>query len=881
MTPRSAPRRSIIIALSASLLATAAAADMAQVTAVSATVSASGISGSVTVTVPPNRAALDLDLLVRVSQLPLAEGRSVFEDLVGGAALWQSLHWEKVRLGGDTLEPHVYSKPTSLPPIEPGKEALVMVRDKTVFIRFRPSAEVSVGTSTHKFAINGKVPGLESGTEAKVDAGVVGYRVNPIAVVDFDQMATQSTTGLLALLRSTGMTGSDAERESRIAALKARGEFLGDLTAMLSKELAGGGTGTALGIALGAWILPQIDPARFTELSVATLDNKGRASFAERFKQNLEPLKSIEPMLYKVAEEHVIPPEGKADLVTRILAKAAGALPPSELVNFVLTVSSKVPESDAAVFALAAGPSLLRGMASWAVEDIQKVLGLLAKWKTATAVPSLLPPETWPVLVQKVGEEALANAVKAMTQEVMPIEVVRLMGDHAEGRRKFAFGVVTSGGLGSMTTVAGELTNLGYPPKEPLGAEALQKDAKLLEKLAGRLQGIQLVPLAADYEAKAARLEQANTDCTETLLEARRAIHPELALPEPLWARCRSLSARRLLEEGKVEEAVKLVREAFADAPEDAKVERRMKEIHKKHAEKQIRAGDFAAATETIAAVDPARRDPEFIALLADIKSEQGRLAKARGDRVGAVALYSEAHRLDYRHTIPDDLLADPTSGTRQFVLGALWVCLAAGVAAGLTRFRRRRIALTEFMNLAEGNPREFHGPAGRRVLVASHALLSLRPFSHRIVPWSEVTSVLKMPAGEGHSGGLLIWQGGDDAFFIPQTAVGHYVDLVAAVSEFLKDENVDVTDAGALDPEKTVDSFDMAREVASRDLRRRLGGLAALGIAGLAFALFALLDVGAGLERFHQLLVGSGLAVGVGLILAWVVDRMFPYSRA
>lgn len=866
-----------------------AAPPLVYATHATASASVGGLTVTVTVQAPPERGASHVDLLVRLAPSALEDQVSPLDDMMAGADAWTEVPWALLE-PDSSGEQHVTLAPLDEAPGMPGKAVLMTRRGARLFLRTVVATPLAAGESRQ---VEVTVPGMgEAALAARhVSPMVLGYVVDNLQAEDYGALASAGAVGMSVLLRSAGLDGEPERRTARTALLRQRGAELSKALRSVVEQAWAVTDPAALaehphpfGIAAAVWTLAEIAPGVWTDLAVAVVASGGAEVWSAAFEAAVTAAEADDPLLLASAMD-VLPGKGDGRAAVRLVGvSAANVTAPNNaelLPQLDAVVETEAQARAAQALLSAAGAATLYRCETWPVAQLEKALQALAKWKVPAALQAWFPapPEVGPIgtLVNRLGRDALVAAGQRLVATETPDTVLAALGSRDALTRSVAARIVGGAGPTTAQKVFELLAQAEYLPDG-----AITATSRPLTELVARLQGLLLTPLMWQYRDAAERLRLRDGDCLAQLEAARKAIHPQLRLPEPLYAECQALRAADLLRRSRLEEAVAMAEAVHARAPDVPRVAEEWVRIMCARARQLQDSGELDAAATQLMTVDPKSEHPQVRALLADIEVARGRAALERGERDAAEQHFDAARKLDPTLRFNVDPMADPRVGNRQAMGAILVLLLVIGVGALLIRRVRRQRTLHAFSLIAEEEPLALSGPRGRRYLVADHGLLMLRPLGYRLVAWAELTAAYALgpPAGDGRA--LLLWLGAGDAFLIPASACARFDDMLTRAERYCGEARVPFIGPDA-PPEADVvqDNAQMAESLTRREGVRngvRGGGLV---IGGVVAGWLLLADTFAGGGAATSAALALGIGLGILLVAVAAADALLPLGRA
>ncbi len=826
-----------------------------------------------------DRTCEDLEVILRLGRMELESDVSVIDDLMEGRSPSSLMTWTRIRLpGGAVLDEAVQLGALDEAPIESDSVVLVTERADRLFVRFRLAESLGPG-EVRRVAFRLPFADKDPDRPLITSGAAIGCAVSDVLPSDAFRFMERGLVGAVVLLRSFGLEGDPARRQKRLAALQKRHDFALELVRAFEASLADDASRPdPLATAATLWLIPQVSARAFLTLTQRTLlgDKSARQRallWADALDQRVSALRRTAPSLWSLAMSHLMPRSGPASLLVRLFAMAAQPLRPPDAATFLLAMG-KVDSGEAELTARAlvqvSAAGLLRGLETRPLGTVEEVLKLLAKWRVAPAVVTLLDASAWGTFIERVGRARLLSVASAMTRNAMPQRALDALGSSDKLLRAFALELVTTGRAPALQAVGERLLREGFPVRGHTDAQAYAKDPNRLIKLVGRLQGIVLAPLASAAEAEASFLHARGGDCLAPLDAARAALHPRLLMPEPLYSQCRALRALDLLGDGQIDAAEKLIGLAMRTAGDDPQVRERWVRIGVARGRRLLEQGDVAGAEGSLAEVDPNREHNDTSGLRAAIEALRGDQARAAGDLAAARRHYTEARRLDPSRAPADALLQDPGAPARRVLFSLLSLLLLSGVVATGVRWWRTTRSVKAVLQLTDEAPTRLTGPRSRRLFVAEHALLSLRSLSHRLIPWADVRAAHRIDGGS-EDAGLLLLHGSGETFFISVAACDRFDELLDAVRPQLAAFSVEIEDSAPLGSTETV------KQLLKGDVHARLLSRSALGLGVVAALIVTMMDLGTGLGLFGRLLAGAGLGCGLSLLTLGLPDTLLP----
>jgi len=825
---------------------------------------------------PSNTACLDVDLLIRLAP-ESSDAESALADLYDNIEPFGQIPWGVVRLDGRQIraEP-VNLRATALSQLEPGQTILVTQRGDVRYVRARMRKPLAAGEAR---TISLRLP---FASPERIDAMVIGYRLARLRVQDFNELPGFGVVGLTALLRTCGLEGSQARRRQRIASLRKSQRFAAALADMVEQEMSDAGKVHTLGVAAALWLTPHLSPKRYRGL-VAKVLSSTSLSWGERFVGSLDSLKTDDELLWALALDHLMPRAGKTNLTLRLLALGAHVLSAGEalaLVKVLIEAGRRPARVDAVrTFAQVAGSALVTGADKWPASTAKAVLGRLGQWGAASGVLGLYRrPAAIAHIERKVGSKLLLAECRRMLTDGIPTAVVDGLAAPDRRVRAFANSLLVSSGLAGLQAAAKRLRTTGYPWRGPTTAGTLATDPKLAHKVVDRLQGVLLTRAAAGFVAEAERLHLLEGDCLAQFEAAQAQIHPQIILPQPLYAACQSLRANALLEAGKYDEADRMALAAMRGAPNVLAVKKRYNSIMTVRTRRLLESGDVDGALQLAAQIDPQRRDPQVRGMLADIELARGKQALAAKDTVQARKHFAAARELDSAVPPVDELMAAGQEDDSGPMYVLLLLSLLAGAGAAVYRYLSLQRAIAEFDVMAEDRL-EMQAPGRRRILVGNHGLLAVRGWSYRLVLWAGVRAGYVVNNGPSATG-LLFWGMADDAFFVDAVGVPGFNGLIQRVDRGMRVVEVPFLATPSDDDWVQAENNDMVARLAASDKKGRQARYAAIALGGVAFLCFGALGMGSSVVASTRFMAGIGIGVSIGTVALTVVDAKMPIER-
>jgi len=849
------------------------------------TANAKGMRVDLSVTNVETRVVHDLDILIRLGRTALAEEHTALDDLYKDRDPLPPTVWTQIDLTNQTPDTKVRLTAIQQSPAS-GQTVLVQQVGDRLYVRYRFSESIAVG-ATQKASLS-----LPFGDKNKVNplqasGSIMGYWTDTVEIGDFENRPKAGATGLAVLLRSIGLEGSDKHKAERIEALKNQVGFSAAVVGSIYKAIIPPPSvqpmdpANPLGVSARLLLAPAIDGPGFSQQVVTLINLSGAAQWGKTFDQVINDAKEHNKVLWAIAVRYLVPRENKSDALIRLLAMATHYLDGTHMATLHSKLGEISSDSLRLVYVQAAGASLLEGIAGWPLETAETALSNLGKWRVADAASDLVTESMWHSLVKRHGLKVVRSSIAAMLQERIPDDTLSALGSTNVKLRNFVYNVVVGGGTTALNAVNRRLTALKFAPKTPVTAQALAKNPKLLSQLAGQLQGILLAPLAEPQVAEAKALHQRDADCMTPMEQARKSIHPQLKLPEPLWSQCRALRAVLMMNDGKLKDAESLAVKAKTDQPKDAIVQARFVQVKLGRARELSETGNEAEAIKLIQQIDPKRQSAAARGLLADIKSSQGKAALEAGDKDKARMLFIEARRLDPSQPPAEAMISDNFEDLRRTLMMVMIMLLVVGAGTFLSRQWARKSAIRDFNMLSDETTLELEGPGGRKFIAADHALLVLRRDAFWMIPWVELREVFRVPNDVGQQGGILFWHRSGEAYFLPMDACDGFETLVESMVGWLDEAEVPFTATHSDEESAAAANFLIVKKLQVNDTRRTW--LKRLAIAAGATAAAMLLTADAvGADAIGQLLfIALGIGVGVSLVVIAITYMLFPLTRA
>jgi len=820
-------------------LASAKTAPVAHVQSATLSSDDEGLTVQLVVSAPSTHSCDELDVLVRLSR-ENKKSTSMLDVFASLDTQWQHISLE------DGDEDDVMVGMTELSPIRPTVDVLVQQRSEELFIRYRSARTIEAG-SQQTISI-GPLAYADDNKENPLTptAVVIGHVASPLTNADIESFVQGGPLGILVLLRTVGLEGKESTRRVRAEEFSENAEFVGSLQKSLKSALLKGADPTPLATAVRLRVLGLIDPDAYVQSVVPFLKSSHTPASSQALGALLEQVRDNDPFGWE-ALAFVLPSENAEDPMVAVMGAAVDRLPPNDVAQLMVRIDGleKTQSGKGWRFASTAGGSWLRGMEKWTDEELGAVLDRMIRWRVSSVVLGFFSDGHWKDWTGRFSREERLKRAIALTQASMPLELVRLMGDVDSKRRTFAHDVVVAGGASASKVVRSELERLGHP--------LASKDKVGLPQQASVLQGQYLAPFAEPYIDEAQRVLSLRTlgkqgSCYDPLLRGRTEVHPALAYPPRLWARCRAEGANELLQSGQVDRALKLIQQAVADAPNDAEVVRWLRPVQMGKLRQLVGEGKVAKAQEYAMKLDPKREQREIQTILEQL-SALGAPIKIRTERVSLLRL----------------------------IFASFLMVLGVFGFAGRTWSIRRSMAFAR--TLSEDEPTDFRS-SGRRIVITDHAMLIQRGLGYRLVPWAETRLVCRVPASGGRSEGLMFWFASGDGFFMRTSGLSDASAVVELSGTYLKQAGVHIQELESDDAEMTAENEYMVDLLTRRNRVRVIGQAIAIGIGvvGTVLAMFA--DTAGTDIALSQWLQAIGIGLGGGLA-AWVaVDILIPMSR-
>ncbi|MFT5434383.1 MAG: hypothetical protein ACI9OJ_005096, partial [Myxococcota bacterium] len=714
------------------------------------------------------------DLLVAIG--PTADTSDALSALSSDGPPQQPAMWRRLRSGREagTIE---------LGPLQPAPrrtdEYLLLTRGAHTFLRLsvaRLNPEES-RIVTRQVQIRTRRPGT------RVSASVTSYVLSEVTLDDFVALPAQGATGLASLARSVGLTGR-GDIGGRLG--RADDELRDAVAGFVAEQFEHPDESVhPYGVAAALWLLPQLSPKSFIALAEGHLVGSPNA-FEARFDAAVAADKLSKPLRWVAAVESVVPRRGRGGSLTRIFALSMFLMEPPWNGRLLEALAAADPNLSAQAddFMAEAGAGMLAGLDRWPTDLVKTALAALAKWRVADALIIVFGWRSQPAFEAAVSAIGRTEFVKSATQMVrggVPIALMDALASPLLPQRKTALEILTASGPAANDAIATYLRRLGHGNR--VGTS--------LDETLSRLQGVLLGDLAKPYHDEAWRIHLHGGDCVPALERALAEVHPELLLPEPLYARCRAMRAIILLEEPDgLAKAEALVDAARKDAPGDPKVESRYITVKMARVTRLLEDGHLYDAEVLVDELDPDQTEPSAVGVRADIQMRLGREALDSGDREGAIRFFTEARRLDPHMPPAATLMIDDGRPMRHLLYSLVSILLTAGLCALMLLWLLRFRAASDFDLDADEKATTLSGPGGRKLIVAPHGLLAMRRLGYTMVSWNDVEAAYLL-TGTNDRSGLLLWIKGGIPFVIPIPMVHRFDLFVDLATQHLKTAGV------------------------------------------------------------------------------------------
>ncbi len=789
------------------------------------------------------------------ADLLVGQGSGLMQALTGGSPWAPVVFWRN----GDRAAP---IEARLIDPF-PGRATDVLV------------AKASDGRTVSWVHLDAATPVVRFLDEGPGSMELLGARIQTLEVTDLEVLMDPDarSEGPAGCARGApSLTGGDLETLLRSAGLAADGRppvkdadraLLGLCQRGLSAEASP--TAALLG-ALAFWLLPVADPVGFRDWVVAASQPGEASGFGARLAANLDALRGLDPHVWAIASSTLLTEDPRDRSDERFIAEALTRLPASEMPAFLAALPLCEPARQAVD--LAAGPVLSTVQE---LGDAEALALVDALGRQSGALLHVFDPELRPVLKRLLGllgEDRLLGLSVPLLGRSLPSVLVQALGDPAPEVRRLAVTLLSAGGAPVVKALSRRLVELGHRLPNEMGLTAQQ--------VVAALSGVLLAPLARPFHDQAWRRHLAGLDCLPPFEEARRSIHPNLVLPEPLNAQCRALRAVLMAREGATEGALGLLEHLPRG---DALVATRHAEVLAAVASRRLEAGDLEGA-QALLDLAPDPDALELVGVRVDLLTEQGHRALADRNEDLARRYFTAARRIDGSRPTAEALIDAGRAALHDLLFVLLVVMLCGAVAAGGLRLFQRAMILHDFrLGTGKQPGMVFDGPGGRRLLLAPFGLLSMRPLSYRMVSFSELDSAW-LVSGERDRSGVLFRLADGSSFVVPTASLRRFDLFVAQLEGYLDDVGRPLETLAPLDE-------DVAREnaAATDRLRRRDALNRGLRIAGAMLAVtvvyLATVTELAGGVWSSRLVIGLGIGGGLLVITTAAVHAILPVSRA
>ncbi|MBT9555228.1 MAG: hypothetical protein IV100_04320 [Myxococcales bacterium] len=702
---------------------------------------------------------------------------------------------------------------------------------------------------------------------------LLGYRVDRLTAADFALEGGPESLPLGVLLRSIHpSTSGDLPPQLEID----------DLTQLVERSrqsltldvVAGGESSPPLGDAAAFWLVCRLAS---NDAATAIIVALGRSTpgLGQRVAEEIARLATIDPFARALALTTLLP-DGPELPDARLFIEAIGGMPAvtrARIASGLLAAPEGVLRRQVVN---GAAPALLASVTELSVEQVLVLVDALAKLEAGSALSVAFGWRSQPIFDQlrtALGDAAFGELGAKMVARSVPDEVVEALVDERREVRGVARAILSGAGDAARTAVRTRLERLG------LDVPAVGPEATA-ERLTSRLEGALLTPRIGKYVEQAQSLQVKNEPCTGVLEMARKEIHPDVVLPEPLYARCRALDATMLAFTKSAEEALVRFTEILRDAPDDRLVRERHTTVVGVRARELLAEGKLTQAEAVIERV-PEAESTQLAGVRADVATAYGHEALAAGDEARARRFFVAARLQDRTRPTADSLIEAGRPGLAEGLIALLAIAICFGIAgAGYRRFVSA-IVRHEFRRMVGSSRTDrFFGPRFRRLTLAPQGLLIERPLWARFIPFSSIEQV-SLLSGSSDSGGILLKLNDGEHFVISTFRVDRF-DL------FLQALEPALAKAGRAMAAKATD--DAGLEIASEnilvmeDLGKwdRIGtwlrlGLMAFATVGAWFV--AIWETGGG-SWMARLGVGAGIAVGLLLAGVSLINALVPPAR-
>jgi hypothetical protein len=831
----------------------------------------------VTVAVPDGQTLRNVDLLLRVGASDPSEPLSA----LAGTEPWTSRAWTRIEKGRPTRT-GVTASLVDPVPVEGDCEWLTepSPRAPPHFVRLVRTALGDAG------AIEVVLPAWG---EQTVAVSVVGYEVAPVTASDFATLPGEGGVGLSTLLRSVGLAATnEAHRrvsldtavvETMVAAVRDRfGLPVGRQAPLTSNE-----RWPIVSVAAAFWLLAEHAPDALVSLTVDRLRREEDSPFGLAMLDAVGAARGSDPLTWAIATQTLLPSVGLGLPDVRFLAEAAVDLPPASRARLVTDLEGAVgKQKNAAVaqFLDIAGPALIASVVGLPDDgEVRRVVLALSRMGTGSALAGVFGWQTEPVLdrvLEAVGEGRFASLGRAMVGGGIPDELLDALGSGSASARRLSAMILSGAGRAALDKLDARLVMAGHRYVHPVTAGEPPED--VVASAVSQLQGVLLAPLARPAHDEAWRLHELEQDCLGPFERARKEIHPQLLLPEPLYSRCRALRAVRVAEGGDGDVALELMADILRRAPSDTVVRRRHAQIVAAIARSLLDAGDLLGAEATLDELD--RRDAEgLVGIRADIEARFGEEALARGDEDGARRRFEAASAIDPTQPSADARIDAGRHAVNGLLVALLVVTLCFGVGMAVWRRFQRAMTMHDFRLGAERGHAVFDGPGFRQLWLAPFGLLALRPLGFRLLAWSDLDRVYLL-SGTSARSGLLIRMSDGSAFVVPTQSLGRFDLFIAAIEPFLDEIRRPLVTTRRANDETTVENDALVDSLQTSDRWRTVLRGVGIGVGALVAYSVAFIEAAGG-HWYVRLPIGLGIAAGLVLITASVASALVPISRA
>ncbi|MFT5429998.1 MAG: hypothetical protein ACI9OJ_000671, partial [Myxococcota bacterium] len=541
-------------------------------------------SSTFTVTCEGPRSCEAVDVVIRLRAEP--SDRSLLSDLAGEDGESAGRGWGVIeRESGDwvtrewldVLEPH-----------DPGASRLLVTGSSDIrFVRTRVDS-IAAGES---IKVTVPLP-VEVPDEAPiVDVTVLGYHHPELLPADFAEPPALSVLlRTIVHFRRTAMAEGHVDGEPFALVLRA--------------GLANGSNVVA--VAAGLWLLADLAPKSFMELTADVLSGELGSTFDGRLDEAVELLREGARFEHELAVANVVPGSGPGSALVRLLARAFARVEPPANLTFVRMIASQTHES-VSLFLATAATSVLVGVEDAPAELAKAALAAVTERKLCMAAGTVLGLDAAALtrLSASVGSQELRLALLRMCDGNVPMVAMEALGAESGHTRALAFALVVAGGFPALDEVAVMLDRHNEGTDDTISEAALKGDPDLLARLTNRLAGVLSKRHAMPYVERAEQIEFGEGDCLAELEKARTDIHPQLVFDGLLLARCQALRANSVANTGQQAEAEAMVASIDNDFHFDSKVARRILAVRLSAAQRALDSDDLEGAAAIMSAADP------------------------------------------------------------------------------------------------------------------------------------------------------------------------------------------------------------------------------------------------------------------------------------